>query len=424
MRLHRELRESLVEETGIDVDFRVRCSLALAFSEADVQPLQAALPWQQRQPGYGARWLDASEARRVEPRVSDETLGATLIEDTAGVEPYRLVLALTRAAEGLGVRVRHGRAISLLRDGGRVTGVVLERDVVACSTVVLALGPWSAEVSDGIGVPIDVRPLKGQILRLQAPGPPVDCSVGWGHNYATTKTDGLLWAGTTEEEAGFDEDSTAAARDEIGAALVKMLPAMADAQIAHQTACLRPVASDGLLVLGRVPGLEHVYMATGGARKGILYGPAMGRSIADLILGRDTRVTRGLRARAVRPRSGIPRHARRAPRSRMMPRPTPRRRRPRCGWAPGDPSSADQRAQQGRDHGGDLVISGVEVGDETRAPRRASATCTRRRDPLSHGHVADQAAATSRWPRGAVPIRAEGAPAGGREGTAPARPLD
>jgi glycine oxidase len=290
MRLHRELRESVVEETGIDVDFRVRCSLALAFSEADVQRLQAALPWQQRQPGYAARWLDASEARRVEPRVSDETLGATLIEGTAGVEPYRLVLALTRAAEGLGVRIRHGRAISLLRDRGCVTGVVLERDVVACSTVVLALGPWSAEVSDWIGVPIDVRPLKGQILRLRAPVPPVDCSVGWGHNYATTKTDGLLWAGTTEEEAGFDEDSTAAARDEIGAALVKMLPAMADAQIAHQTACLRPVASDGLLVLGRVPGLEHVYVATGGARKGILYGPAMGRSIADLILGRDTRV--------------------------------------------------------------------------------------------------------------------------------------
>jgi glycine/D-amino acid oxidase-like deaminating enzyme len=168
--------------------------------------------------------------------------------------------------------------------------VVLEREVLSCATAVLALGPWSAEASDWIGVPIDVRPLKGQILRLQAPGPPVECSVGWGHNYATTKTDGLLWAGTTEEEAGFDEESTHAARDEIGAALVRMLPAMADAQVVHQTACLRPVASDGLLVLGGVPGLEQVYVATGGARKGILYGPAMGHAIADLVLGRDTRV--------------------------------------------------------------------------------------------------------------------------------------
>src|SRR2546430_3247402 len=110
MQLHRELTKSLLEETGIDVDFRVRSSLALAFTEADVRRLQAALLWQQEQPGYTVRWLDYAEARRVEPRISDETLGATLIEGGGAVEPYRLVLALTRAAERLGVRGRHGRA--------------------------------------------------------------------------------------------------------------------------------------------------------------------------------------------------------------------------------------------------------------------------------------------------------------------------
>jgi glycine oxidase len=290
MRLHRELAKSLVEETGIDVDFRVRSSLALAFTDEDVRRLRAALSWQQQQPGYTVRWLHVADARRVEPRISDETIGATLTEGGGAVEPYRLVLALTRAAERLGVRVRHGRAIGLRREGGRVTGVVLERETLSCASVVLALGPWCADASDWIGVPIAVRPLKGQILRLQAPGPPVECSVGWGHNYATTKTDGLLWAGTTEEEAGFDEETTVAARDEIGDALVRMLPAMADAQVAQQTACLRPVSSDGLLVLGGAPGLDRLYVATGGARKGILYGPAMGHAIASLVLGREPRV--------------------------------------------------------------------------------------------------------------------------------------
>src|SRR5262249_60150725 len=110
--------------------------------------------------------------------------------------------------------------IGLRRAGGRVAGVVLEREVLSCAIGGLALGPWSAEASDWIGVPIDVRPLKGQILRLQAPGPPVVCSVGWGHNYATTKTDGLLWAGTTGEEAGFAEAATPAARAQIGRALL------------------------------------------------------------------------------------------------------------------------------------------------------------------------------------------------------------
>ena len=290
MRLHRELAETLVEETKIDVDFRVRPSLALALTDADVRRLQAALPWQQQQPGYSARWLDAPEARRVEPRISEETIGAVLIDGTADVEPYRLVLALTRAAEQMGVTVRHGRVTGLGRSGGRVTGMILERGEVPCSAVVLGLGPWSGESSSWIDTPIEVRPLKGQILRLQAPGPPVTCSVGWGHNYATTKTDGLLWAGTTEEEAGFDEETTAEARDEIGTALVTMLPAMADAQVVYQTACLRPLASDGLLLLGRVPGLENVYMGTGAARKGIVYGPPMGRAIADLILTGSTKL--------------------------------------------------------------------------------------------------------------------------------------
>src|SRR5258705_1484859 len=101
MRLHRDLSKCLLEETGIDIDFRVRSSLALAFTEADVRRLQVALPWQQRQPGYAVRWLDIAEARRVEPRISDETLGAALTEGGGALEPHPLGLALTPAAPPL-----------------------------------------------------------------------------------------------------------------------------------------------------------------------------------------------------------------------------------------------------------------------------------------------------------------------------------
>src|SRR5262245_13117042 len=50
MRLHRELSKNLVEETGIDVDFRVRGSLALAFTEEGGRRLRAALSWQRQAP--------------------------------------------------------------------------------------------------------------------------------------------------------------------------------------------------------------------------------------------------------------------------------------------------------------------------------------------------------------------------------------
>jgi glycine oxidase len=284
LRLHRTLAQSLPAETGIAIDFRERPSLALAFTDEEVLRARAVLPWQARQTGYRVRWLEPSGVREVEPRVSEAVLGALLTEGTADVEPYRLVLALQRAAEELGAEIRHGRVTGLRRRGERVTGVLLASGEIACRTVVLAMGPWSGETSGWLGVPIEVRPLKGQILRLQAPGPPLDCSVGWAGQYATTKPDGLLWTGTTEEEAGFDESTTVEARDRIIASLLRMVPSLGDAELAHQTACLRPVARDGKPVLGPVPGWEGVLMATGGGRKGILLGPAMARVVADLIL--------------------------------------------------------------------------------------------------------------------------------------------
>lgn len=290
MRLHFELAQNLPEETGINMEFRQRPSLALAFTDEEVEKLKAPLAWQQAQPGYKVQWLDKAGAKAVEPRISDETLAAVYIEGGADVEPYRMTLALTRAAENMGMTIRHGRVAGLKWSGSRVAGVVLENGEVACDQVVLAMGPWSADAGEWLKMPIPVRPLKGQIIRLKAPGPPLECSVGWQKNYATTKPDGLLWTGTTEEEAGFDENPTQAARDQIIESLLKILPCMAEAELAEHTACLRPLPADEWLLLGSVPNCEGVYMCTGAGRKGILLAPAMARVTADLMVKGSTSI--------------------------------------------------------------------------------------------------------------------------------------
>lgn len=284
MRLHREFAELLPRETGVDTEYRERASLSLAFTDEEVLNAKAGLAWKQRQSGYSAQWLDAKAAKSIEPRISDDVVGAVYTEGGGEVEPYKFILALTQYAETQGTTIRHGTLTGLKRDGARVTSVLLESGEIPCDRVVLALGPWSGGAADWLGVPIGVRPLKGQILRLQAPGAPIECSVGWADNYATTKKDGLLWTGTTEEAAGFDENPTSHARDQIMALLLKMLPSLADAQLVQQTACLRPLPSDDMLVIGEIPGWEGVYMVTGAGRKGIILGPAMGRITADLIV--------------------------------------------------------------------------------------------------------------------------------------------
>lgn len=283
MRLHRELSRSLPDETGINTEYRMRPSMELAFTEREAKEAKARLSWRQQQDGYKVRWLDAKEARAVEPRVSEKAIGAVHIEGTADLEPYRFVLALAQAAEKMGATVRHGRVTGLKRAGQRVIGVALESGEIPCERVVIAMGPWSSEASSWLGISVKVRPLKGQILRLRAPGPPIRCSVTWEGDYATTKPDGLVWAGTTEEEVGFDATPTTEARNSIMASLLKMMPSLADAALVRQTACLRPLSDDRLPILGAVPDWEGVYLATGAGRQGILLGPAMGQVTADLI---------------------------------------------------------------------------------------------------------------------------------------------
>jgi len=53
----------------------------------------------------------------------------------------------------------------------------------------------------------------------------------------------------------------------------------------------RPVTQDGLPLIGKVPGSEGAYVATGHSVWGILNAPATGEALAELIAGGTTETT-------------------------------------------------------------------------------------------------------------------------------------
>ena len=64
---------------------------------------------------------------------------------------------------------------------------------------------------------------------------------------------------------------------------VKIMPSIAGATIVTQTACLRPVTPDWLPIIGKAPGWDNAYLATGAGKKGILISPGIGKAVADMI---------------------------------------------------------------------------------------------------------------------------------------------
>ena len=62
-----------------------------------------------------------------------------------------------------------------------------------------------------------------------------------------------------------------------------MSPVLASSKILARQACYRPVTRDGLPLIGRLPGVEDAYVATGHSVWGILNAPATGEAMAELI---------------------------------------------------------------------------------------------------------------------------------------------
>ena len=283
-RLHSHLSDEVKAETGVDPRLRTLSCIWLAVKEEEVEEFRELFRLAQRLEGFPARWLDGDEVRSLEPRVSPDVIKGMCVEGIKQVESYEYTLGLCEAAEKYGATIRHGTVQGIQETEGRVSGVVLAGEVVACEKVVLSMGPWTGQVESWLGIPVPIGPLKGQILRLELAGPPLEHAFySSGGGYVSSKPDGLIWVGTTEEQVGFDDRPTAEARETIMNRSLELFPILSQARLVLQTACLRPVSTDGMPIIGEVPDWNGVYLATGAGRKGILLGPVMARSIADLI---------------------------------------------------------------------------------------------------------------------------------------------
>ena len=282
-RRHQDMAQELYGETGIDHHFQTRDRLYLAFDDEDVKQYDFSLSWMKDVSMFDVGWVDGDAARKLEPKVNPSCVGAMYQQGAASVDAYSLTLAAARAAERHGAELVLQRATGIERHGGRSNAVTCAGGKIEAGAVIIAMGPWSGLISDWCGTELPVQPLKGQILRLRHDGPAFDVALNYSGNYVDSKPDGLVWTGSTEEEEGYNAETTSAARDIIRQNAAQMAPNLANAQLVRQTACLRPVTPDGIPIVDRLPGWDNVYVATGAGRKGILWSTGMCDIIANMV---------------------------------------------------------------------------------------------------------------------------------------------
>lgn len=283
--LYKQWSERLREETGIDNGYRRCGGLEVAVEEEDAAGLRAAADlWTAE--GIEAEAVSAASLADLEPALGKRIRLAYHLPGMAQVRNPRHLKALAGACAARGVELRTGVPVEGFEcAGGRARAVRTAEGNVGGEGFVAASGAWTRSLLAGAGIEVRVKPIRGQIVLLNTPGPLLRRVVVEGPRYLVPRPDGRLLIGSTEEDAGFDKRTTPGGVRGLLEFAFRLVPGLDAAHFERAWAGLRPASADGLPYLGVVPGMKNLFVAAGHFRSGLQMSPATAVVMAQLLLG-------------------------------------------------------------------------------------------------------------------------------------------
>lgn len=298
----------LERDSGATVGYLRSGSLTLAYDSGDAAQGRRILGLQSEL-GHAAEEISLDRARELEPLIGDRVAAAFWAPDDHQVDPRLVVAALRSALERLGARVIESEVTALRRDGdGAVAGVTdATGRALDAALVVLAAGWRSGRLAASLGTSPDAaddtatspraplvptRPVKGEILRLDARGAPwfrlrrvVRGHVQGRPVYVLARESGEVVVGGTTLERDDDREVTAGGVFALLRDARVLVPGIDELPLVELTARARPGTPDNAPLIGR-SGIEGLWLAAGHYRNGILLTPITAAAF-DAELGGD-----------------------------------------------------------------------------------------------------------------------------------------
>lgn len=288
-------------EEGIDARFHKGGALTLAMNQAQLTRLREELD-EQRAWGFGEEdyaWLDAGEARR---RVHvDGALGAHYAPHCAALDPARLARGLADTVERLGVKLYEQTPVLAL--GGRYAQT--PNGAVAADVVVRATEGYTPELPQ---YHRELVPLYSLMIATEPLPDAMWERLGWAGReclgdgrhliiYAQRTADGRIAMGgrgapyhfRSRVRDAFDRDQRIFSRVE--ASLLGLFPFLRATRITHRWGGPIGVPRDWYSSVGYDMASGYAW-AGGYVGDGVGTSNLAGRTLADLVLGRDTDLIR------------------------------------------------------------------------------------------------------------------------------------
>ena len=233
--------------------------------------------------------IDAASLGALEPALDRGQVVAGLhARVDRFVRPEELTAGLAERLRADAVEVREGSELRALqpRDGGW-TLATAPGDPVAADRVVIAAGLPTAPLLRRLGVRVPLLGARGYSVTLAGSGTPplhalylAEAKLGLSPFDGGVRVAGVfeLGARNADVDSGVGERLLAAARPY----LAGWQP---DSDVPVEAwAGLRPATPDGLPLIGALPGLDGIYLATGHGMLGVTLAPATAELLAPLVL--------------------------------------------------------------------------------------------------------------------------------------------
>ncbi len=246
-----------------------------------------ALEWRMRdERGTPLERIDAGALRDLEPDISEDYKAAILIKGQGRTtDPGAVGKALAEKITRQGGVFLRGKVRRLIpREDGGFRIEADNRNLLA-GKVVLAAGPWSAELLKPLGLRVPLEAERGYHMVFADPNVSLNNSimVTDGKFVASSMEMGLRCAGTAEfAELDAPPDYR---RAEVFRGMAKRLLPGLNTEDTDVWMGQRPSFPDSLPALGPVPGLRNLTAAFGHGHLGMTAAPMTGRIAAALVAG-------------------------------------------------------------------------------------------------------------------------------------------
>lgn len=271
------LAAQLLNETGIEIEYWP-CGLMVLDSKQHLE----AQRWCQQ---HGHR------CQVKAPLFIDSACEPGLfLADISQVRSPRLIKALVTYLRQCGVELLADTTLQSCKiKNDQIIGVTTSRGEIHTRKLVWATGAWTQQLSEvdrSITLPT-ITPIRGQILAFDGRNIGLDTILYGAGHYLIPRRDGLILAGSTLEDVGFDQSVTETAHRELREKSLALFPALASCNVVHQWSGLRPASPNNRPTIGPHPHIEGLYINSGHFRYGIAMAPRSAEIITSWILESD-----------------------------------------------------------------------------------------------------------------------------------------